>query len=96
MAEQLGRKQIQHYARLGAEARLAALELEREAILRSFPDLARRRNARGAAAGTESGGGGRRGRRKSHMSAAARKAVSVRMKKYWASRRKAKAAAKNA
>lgn len=33
--------------------------------------------------------GGRRGRR--GMSAAARKAVSIRMKKYWAERRKAKA-----
>lgn len=94
MAEQLGRKQIQHYARLGAEARLAALELEREAILRSFPDLAGRRNARGASAGARAGRG--RARRPSHMSAAARKAVSVRMKKYWASRRKAKAAAKSA
>ena len=93
MAEQLGRKEIQHYSRLGAEARLAALELEREAILRSFPDLAGRRNARGASAGARAG---RARRRPSHMSAAARKAVSVRMKKYWASRRKAKAAAKNA
>ena len=86
MAERFASKDLQRFARLGAEARLSELELERAAILRSFPDLARR--------GTRTAGGGGAPRR-SNMSAAARKAVSVRMKKYWASRRKAKAAAKN-
>ena len=88
MAERFASKDLQRFARLGAEARLSELELERAAILRSFPDLARRGTRTG-------GGGGGATRRRSNMSAAARKAVSVRMKKYWASRRKAKAAAKN-
>lgn len=84
MAERFASKDLQRFARLGAEARLSELELERAAILRSFPDLARR-GTRGGASGAAP--------RRSNMSAAARKAVSVRMKKYWASRRKAKAAA---
>lgn len=88
MAERFASKELQRFARLGAEARLSELELERAAILRSFPDLARR--------GTRGGSSAAAPRRRSNMSAAARKAVSVRMKKYWASRRKAKAAAKNA
>ena len=51
----------------------------------------RRAAANGAAAGTApTATPGRAGRRK--MSAAARKAVSKRMRKYWAERRKAKAA----
>jgi hypothetical protein len=89
MAGQLDRKELHRLARLGAEARLIALEQERADILRSFPDLgsaskASTRAGRGRAAAP------RRRRRQSRMSAAARKAVSVRMKKYWADRRKGK------
>ena len=86
MAGQLDRKELYRLARLGAEARLTALDQERAEILRNFPGLA------GGSAGTTRGRSAAAAprRRKSRMSAAARKAVSVRMKKYWANRRKAK------
>jgi hypothetical protein len=83
MAKTINRNELLRLARLGAEARLEALEREREAILRSFPGI-----QKGSA--TQSTGNDhrvRRGRRA--MSAAERKAVSARMKKYWAARRKA-------
>lgn len=93
MAE-LSRDEMQRLARLGAQARLEEIRREESTIRRAFPELFRgaARSARGgsvsfaadSAAGT---------RRRPTMSAAMRKAVSVRMKKYWAERRKAKAAA---
>jgi phosphopantothenate synthetase len=77
-------------ARLGAQARIADLIAEIDAILKAFPNL-------GEAAARP----GQQGvqaevkpvvprRKRSRMSAAARKAVSERMKRYWAQRRKAK------
>jgi hypothetical protein len=75
------RSELVRFARTGAEARLQSLEAEIQSILRMFPDLRRRGSYR------SNGAGPRRGRR---MSAAERKAVSIRMKKYWAARRKAK------
>jgi len=75
----LSREQRRRLARVGAQARLEELRAEDAAIRRAFPDLAAKPPpAKG-------------GRRRSRMSAAARKAVSERMKKYWAERRKAKA-----
>jgi hypothetical protein len=75
----LSREQLRRLAHAGAQTRLQELGAEEAAIRRAFPDLA----AKPAAA--------KRGRRRrSRMSAAARKAVSQRMKKYWAERRKAK------
>ena len=75
----LSKEQLRRLARVGAQARLEELRAEEAAIRRGFPDLAAKgRPAKG-------------GRRRSRMSAAARKAVSERMKKYWAERRKAKA-----
>ena len=89
----LSRVELKGLARLGAKARLEELRREEAAIRRAFPDLFRGRGRSEVAAGdgTAAGGGRRRRRRRSRMSAAARKAVSVRMKKYWASRRKTKA-----
>ncbi len=87
----LSHEQIQQLARLGAKARLEELRREEAAIRHAFPDLVGGR-ARGA--------GGRKSiegpepaaprRTKRRMTAAARKAVSDRMRKYWAARRKAK------
>ena len=77
----LSREQLRRLARLGAQARLEELRAEEAAIRQAFPDVA---------GGPAVPGGGPR-RRRSRMSAAARKAVSERMKKYWADRRKAKA-----
>ena len=88
----LNQEQLRRLARLGAIARLEQLRQEEAAIRAEFPELFGRGRRAGAAngeaaAGTE-GGGSRRRRR--GMSAAQRKAVSERMRKYWAERRKAK------
>jgi hypothetical protein len=85
----LSAERLREWARGGAETALKQLRAEIIAIERTFPELAlpgkrdaitrTLKNAR------------KRGRQ---MSADARKAVSVRMKKYWAERRKAKAKVK--
>jgi hypothetical protein len=77
-------------ARLGAQARIDELRREEAAIRAAFPDVfAGRPRGRGAAAASEISGGRPGGRRKRRgMSAAARKAVSERMRKYWADRRR--------
>ena len=80
------RDYLRKFARLGARARLDELRQEEAAIRRAFPDLF----SRGAAAASASASEAPRRRRRSRMSAAARKAVSERMRKYWAERRKAK------
>ena len=82
----LKRNDLRKFARLGAKARLEELRQEEAAIRRAFPDLFSRQ----ASAADASMGEGPRRRRRSRMSAAARKAVSERMRKYWAERRKAK------
>jgi hypothetical protein len=79
-------ERLRGWARIGAEATLNELRAEIIAIERTFPELAlsRRRNAvrRSVKKATK---------RARTMSAAARRAVSERMTKYWAERRKAKA-----
>ena len=79
----LNAEQLRRLARLGAMARLQQLKEEEAAIRAEFPELF---GGRRAAAGTE----GIATRRRRSMSVAGRKAVSERMKKYWAERRKAK------
>jgi hypothetical protein len=80
----LAKFDLKEYARLGAEARVAALSAELAEIYRAFPGL----RSRGRASATSDGGASSRRHRKP-MTAAQKKAVSVRMKKYWAGRRKA-------
>lgn len=78
---------LKEYARRGAELRVRELNAELAEIFRTFPDL----RSAPPAGYTDDGASLRRGGRKRtrrNMSAAARKAVSVRMKKYWAARRK--------
>jgi Micro-tubular organiser Mto1 C-term Mto2-binding region len=80
----LNPEQLRRLARLGAIARLEQLKQEEAAIRAEFPELfGRGRRAAVAEAAKP-------GRRRRPMSSAARKAVSVRMRKYWAERRKAK------
>jgi len=81
----LAKFDVNKYARLGAEARAAELSAELAEIYRAFPGM--RRGGR-VAAGDAVGGAVRR---RKPMTAAQKRAVSVRMKKYWASRRKEKA-----
>lgn len=87
----LNQDQLRRLARLGAVARLNELRQEEAAIRAEFPDLFGR-GRRAAAVADNVAGGRRRRRRRRAMSPAARKAVSERMRKYWAERRKAKAA----
>ncbi len=81
---------IRRLAHLGAQARLAQLVAEMDAILEAFPDLGgsagsgRVRPPRRTRAASDLAP--RRGRRRG-MSAAQRKEVSRRMKAYWAKRR---------
>lgn len=89
---------LKDLARRGAVARLTELHAEASAILKAFPELKRNIDRpftrRGhVVANTDDGTTilpGRKRRRR--MSAAQRKAVGIRMKKYWAARRKEKTA----
>ena len=86
----LSREELLRLARAGASARVQALQAELEGIYRTFPEL--RRGTSGKASAARPGERGKRG-----WTAANRKAVSERMKKYWAARRasEARAAAKS-
>ena len=88
-ASGLSNERLRQLARSGAETLLKQLRAEIIAIERTFPELAlpaRRQQVKQAVASAR--------KRGKSMSAAARKAVSERMKKYWAERRKASAKAK--
>jgi len=77
-------------ARRGAQERYRELRAEMAALLKDFPQLAEQAGtALGTAVGRTEAGVRRGVRRGRTMSAAARKAVSERMKKYWAEKRKA-------
>jgi len=79
-------QQLKQWARDGAQAALVRLRAEIQAIEATFPELStakgRKKTAKVVAKQTTT------------MNAAARKAVSARMKKYWAARRKAGASKK--
>jgi hypothetical protein len=86
MPSQLSPERLRDLARAGAEAALKELRAEIIAIERTFPELAlqkRRKALRKSLTKATT--------RARTMSAATRRAVSDRMKKYWAERRKAKA-----
>jgi hypothetical protein len=78
-------KKLKEYARVGAEATLERLRAEIAAIERAFPDL-RSPRAKVAVHRPDGAHGNRR-----RMSSAGRRAVSERMKRYWAARRRAQA-----
>jgi hypothetical protein len=85
-ARGLSVEQLKELAKNTAAATLNRLRAEVIAIERTFPELAlskRRRAVKRSIKGAR--------KRTREMSAAARKALSARMKKYWAERRKAKA-----
>jgi hypothetical protein len=87
MLANLSQEQLRRLARLGAIARLEQLRQEEAAIRSEFPELFGR-GRRGETGNGEAAAP----RRRRAMSAAARKVVSERMRKYWAERRKSKAA----
>jgi hypothetical protein len=86
----LAKLNLKEYARRGAEVRAAELRAELEQIYRAFPDI-RRGRPNGRATDSAAVASPGRGRQRKGMSAAQRKAVSLRMKKYWAERRKVQA-----
>ena len=90
MSRKLVGDELQRLARLGALARLEELRQEEAALRSAFPGLGAASGRRGSKRGTKESAP----RRRRPMSAAARKAVSVRMRKYWADRRKARASAR--
>ena len=82
---------ILELARKGAQHRLEELQAEIAALRRDFPVLAERTGAAlGTAVGRTEANVKRTVKRGRTMSAAARKAVSERMTKYWAARRAGK------
>ena len=84
----LNQEQLRRLARLGAVARLEQLREEEAAIRAEFPELFGGRRGNGKVPEKETSG---RKRRRRAMTAAQRKEVSERMRKYWAERRKASA-----
>jgi hypothetical protein len=92
---------LKGYARRGAGHRIAEIREELASIFRQFPDLQAPRRAKGspfppnelAALGGRETAAPRR-RRRWKMTAAQKKAVGVRMKKYWAARKAAAGAKK--
>jgi hypothetical protein len=85
VAKKIGDSTLREFALVGARARLATLEAEIAALVGTFPELRRARSAAKPAAPVA--GAGRKRGRKQPMSAAERRAVSERMRKYWAERR---------
>jgi hypothetical protein len=83
VAKQSRDTQLREFALIGARARLQELRDEQTKLREVFPELFR--SGRAAA---ENNPEGRPRRRRRRMSAAQRKAVSERMRKYWADRRK--------
>lgn len=79
-------QQLKDYARDRAAAALRKLRVEVIAIERTFPELALPNTRRAVRSSLN-----RTRKQTRKMSAAARKSVSARMKKYWAERRKAQA-----
>ena len=82
---------ILELAKRGAEHRYQELKAEIESLVKHFPHL-RRHSGGGLSAPVETVRRAIRRRRRRKMSEAARKAISERMTKLWAARRKAKKA----
>lgn len=83
----LSRDALLRLARSGAAARVQELQAELEAIYRTFPDLRRGVPASRVAAAKATPAAAKPERSRKAWSAADRKAVSERMKKYWAARK---------
>jgi hypothetical protein len=85
-ARGLSPERLRELARTGAEVAVKRLRAEIIAIERTFPELALPKRRRALRRSVQQAAN-----RTYKMSAAARKAVSARMKRYWTERRKARA-----
>jgi hypothetical protein len=83
-------ERLKELARAGADQTIKLLQAEMMAIEQTFPELALSRGRRVLRRSIKQAT-----RQTSRMSAAARKAVSDRMKRYWEERRKAQAKVKS-
>jgi hypothetical protein len=83
VAKKIADSELKRLALPGARARLSALQAEVAALLATFPELGGARAVRASVGGATRKKSGR----KRPMSAAEKKAVSERMRKYWADRR---------
>ena len=83
------RAELLRFARLGAQARLEALQREIDALLQQFPGLAKGASAsRGRRGRPAEGAAGAAAPKPRRMSAAARKRISDAAKKRWTEWRK--------
>jgi hypothetical protein len=80
---QASQSRLREFALVGARARLQELQREEGLIRQDFPEL-----FRGPARRNDGAAPTQRRRRRRPMSPAQKRAVSERMKKYWAERRK--------
>jgi hypothetical protein len=83
-------EELRRLARLGAAKRLEELRREEAALRAAFPGLGSVGAARGRRQARAANRATAKKRRRRKMSAAQKRAVSQRMKKYWAERRKAR------
>lgn len=93
MAKGISQTELRQLAVVGARAKLQDLRTEIAELIAQFPELRGRGGSNGgnaAASGAAPASRRRRRRGRKGMSAEQRSAVSERMKKYWAERRKAK------
>jgi hypothetical protein len=86
VAKKIADSELRGFALVGARARLGALQAEVASLLATFPEL---RGGKLAASETPLPRASKPGRKRP-MSAAEKKAVSERMRKYWADRRAGK------
>ena len=95
MSKSLSPVELKQLARLGAAARIKELEGQIAALRRAFPGIGALTSPAAAVQDSNAPKAGRKAKatrrgRRSPMSAAERRAVSLRMQKYWAERKKAK------
>jgi hypothetical protein len=88
--------QLRQWAVRGAEQRLQEIAAEAAAIYQAFPELRDRSPRTAAPAPAAAAPAAKRGGRRGNMSAAQRKAVGERMRKYWAARRESAGGAASA
>ena len=81
-------KTLRTYAKLGAQARLADIKRELTEMLKTFPEIFRRSGPGGVPGGRVPNPIPKARRKRRKLTAAERKASGLRMKKYWAERRK--------
>ena len=90
MAKSLSQQTVRAFALIGARARLESLQAEIDALRASFPELVSRAGGTAACRAKSGRRPRRKRRRRRKMTAEQKQAVSDRMRKYWASRRKDK------